>query len=911
MTTFEEEGNVEEVSVDVQPDKTFSDLEDNQDKLTNDIIGFLKRPIHYADFLWKASEPDAVQLLKIQLPYEWLKTPMIREKLSGFRYVRANLRVRVQINAQPFNAGILIMVFIPAEQQMQATPSSMASFAGLTGYSNVKLDLSSDTAMELEIPYFGVVSHWDMLRGFGYLGAVKLMVYSPLTGLADVDGTVWIHATEVSVALPTGLPLPLLEKRGEAHAGAKVGPKAKGPVKVEDKKAKVVKTKEKVDADKVSSTSEKGTVEKIAKVVGDIAGAAAAVTWEIPVIGEIAAGVAWAGKAVETVASWFGWSKPIDDSVSEKVVPFIGQNFANVVGNVKGKSLAVMADNETEIPTQVFNTDDDEMAFAAILPRWNYLDRFHMKGADLQRTLLWKWPVDPLSCRKLQRNDPAVTPYYPNMYYCENNFVSYIASFFRFWRGTLCYKLRIIKTCFHSGRIRIAVVPGATPKTDVSSIDFNKCHSDIIDIRERTEFEFSVPYKWFTPWKPLDHQFEKPQLGNNITPNVPTAMIYVFVVNALRNPSTCADNIAFIVEQAGGEDLQFAFPMTREGMKLVHTEEQLRQDYPAQPAQRHFGTAHSGDLIDRGKTSFRANTISMGEVVTGWRALLKRNSRTLQTQKYKTGFLAFPYNTTLTGSTLDPPDLYSAAAILYRFQSGTIVISAIQEVFGVPEKQNPEFVSRYSIYSHDQFKVEETNRPWVLQYSPLEPLTELQIPFYQETPAILTDVGLPHVAKADEGDSKWDELPYNSGTSLFCTRDFMPWRITGEDFSFGYLIGAPATLVPHPAKERVKCVDTWRSEGSALNNLLDVVRRQGGILPPPRTNSQKQVTGYYQQMDERIFGRGVVPPSEWTDMVRVTMGNIIEAVATWDQARMKSEFATLQAAAVQGVQSVLQDVCVL
>jgi len=826
IVTFVEEGEVSTTDVAPTGQRVFAKLNDLDDTTTNDIKGFLERPIHVKDFEWLSSQPDAVELWKLQLPRDWLAAKMIREKLAGFRYLRCDLKVRVQINAQPFNAGMLLLVYVPLEEQQQETTTSLASFSGLTGYRNVKLDLATDTSCEITIPFIGTISHWDLVQQYGSMGALKLMVYSPLTGLEDVDGTVWIWAENIQVSLPTGVPTPLVTT-GDAHGRHTTSGAAAGPT----------------PKDAAVTTKKKGKIGAIAGTIGSIAHAVE----DVPIIGGVATAVGWAADAVSSVANFFGFSKPNDSAVPSKQTLVVANNFANYDGDSKIKSLAFSWANETEMPVDVFGETEDEMSFKHILSREVYMDRFAMTAAEKQGRLLWKWPVDPMSCRKLRRNNASVTPYYPNHYYCENSYLSYLANFFAFWRGTIVYKFRVIKTAFHSGRIRVTVVPGATPDTDPATIDLNKNHSTIYDLRDTTEFCLSVPYKWNTPWKSLDGSFGVDSGDTALTPNTPTAMIYVTVVNSLRNPSTAADHISFIVETSAGEDFQFAFPRTRNKVLLIPTEEQLRRDFPAKPALVSSGPAHAGEIqtLDAAPSDqLSANKIAMGEVITGWRALLKRYSKYLTYTQVEGNFTVEPYRTAALGSTTDDFDLWSAAEALYRFVSGSVILSVVPDF---PDSGRPSIVSVHTIDRHNEYDVRRTTSPQVVQSLILEPVVELGVPFYQETPAIPTHVGKPSQSDTSDVRSNFGALPFNNGTTLTSSVNGTIWRASAEDFSFGYLIGPPATLIEHETDPSFPCDPTWKTIFDILDKNLQL-----RITSAARTLVPHKLDGIQQVFEEGI-----------------------------------------------------------
>jgi len=81
---------------------------------------------------------------------------------------------------------------------------------------------------------------------------------------------------------------------------------------------------------------------------------------------------------------------------------------------------------------------------------------------------------------------------------------------------------------------------------------------------------------------------------------------------------------------------------------------------------------------------------------------------------------------------------------------------------------------------------------------------EVGIPFYQETTGLPTSVGKPRASSSTAPGTVYKELPSNSGTVIRGLFDTV-FRSIGEDFSFGFLIGAPETLTPYAATPKVPC----------------------------------------------------------------------------------------------------------
>ena len=831
IVTFVDDGDVDvETAHNEAPPSLY--VQQNHDIVTSDVLGFLKRPIHIADFTWQADYADARRIFTLDLPTVWLKTTMIKEKLKGFRFLRGNLMIRVSINAQPANAGYAMLVFEPVYNQLASTPSSSVSLQGLSGYPRATIDVANQTAIEFEIPFNNLISHYDMVNGYGYCGRVVMYVYSALTGQQDVDGTVFMWMKDPEIALPTGVSLV------EAHGG-------------QDKKAKHVKM--------TTPEKKKGTVETIADTVGEISSAFEGV----PVIGEVAKTVSWVSGAASTVASWFGWSKPTDLDRPQKVVASYADTFANSDGDSKAKSLTLLQKNETEIPMSLFCSKEDEMAFNVILKKQTFMSRFHMKKEDKQGTLLWKWPVDPRACHRIRHEDKTKTPYIPGYVVDENSLLSYVSSLARYYRGSIRYNFHFVKSPLHSARIRVSVVPGATMQTPFSEIDLNKNHSVVYDLRDTSEFDLDVPYKWPTPWKRCDAEFGTIiDQADLITPNVPTAMIYVSVVNALRNPVIAKDEIECIIEVSAGEDFQLAYPRVTSGMLLVPSAEALRADWPAVEA-------HSGEF----------NKIAIGEKFTGFRQVLKRYAEFPYVEKNEGVTTLSVYDSQLNvGTSKDEPSMYDFAEALFRFKSGSLRLAEIGTA-----------AAYYTITPHDDKEASFRTGPWVVKTA-LELVHEVQVPFYQETIGLLTNLGSPLDSSAEEKDAVYSRVPSNRGTVLMrhgeeSERASTFWRSIGEDFSFGFCLGAPQTLTPigvGPPPPKVQCssdyVSYWNTAQVSLRSAISRAYVQETLTHFNATNHALLV---------HIFGN-TIPPTvvAIVDRLNLRLTAWMEAKGSLDAGRV-------------------------
>lgn len=905
IVTFVDDGNRatnEDLVATVEP----TIVESARDSLAHTVRDILERPIEVTNFTWSLASAAGQELTgRVALPSDWLEIPMVREKLAGFTYLRSGFKVKVQVNAQPFHAGRLLILFDPLYQQQVFTPSNLQHFGGATGYRRIDLDLSESTSAEIVVPYLSNISHFDLVRGIGCIGAVRVYVYSPLTGTSDVEGTVWVEATDVDIQMPTGIGIiPRLRATAQYNGTAKINPA------------------------KETAKESRGVVEQLTNRVKGVASALSSV----PVISGVASTVGAVADAVGGIASLFGWSKPLILDMDAPVALTFASTMTNTRGNANTKVLALERKNEISIPTGVFGDDSDEMVLSHVLARPTFADRFTFDVTAVPSQILWGWPVSPLACQKLVNPNPALQRVK------LNTMLSYVSEMFELWRGGMVFHFKIVKTRFHSARIRVLFVPDALETTDVGFVDPNKSYSRVFDIRDMTEFDFEVPFVSNMPWFSLSHA---QGFDGLVSESIPTGMIYVEVVNSLRAPTTAATHIEFLVEVSAAPDFQLSFPQTlqsedkpiptmstaslltvqttRESVKhgvfpkiredkvkikqkrkidqsmgaevvnvidtslKVSDVEEVVNIEPAVSVYPEFGTKEWRALVcklpyaqgpepvvlfpgkqpthlytlydlqimwkdfteqhpDYDHTKYwpmfleqypeepaqcqsnfvkredsnrlDVNGATMGETVVSFRQLLKRFQYIGRTNS-SPGF-GTQVNSLMTGSgfqdwsatTLNAwSTAFDRIGALYRWQSGSARVALTRPTGANSSNDNVavacvpgfnEFVTPTASDSRLVVTIpvsQGTFQPIVKSFPDTEKWIEFQVPHYQQYPAIPTQLGGIEREDIFTGAYQIDYVPANHGTTLLCSfaGDMEFWQATGEDFSFGHLVGPPVS----------------------------------------------------------------------------------------------------------------------
>lgn len=724
------------------------------DVLTNSVIGFLQRRILLSEAVWSSTSTPGTVLLQHSLPGDWIAIPMILEKLQGFRYLKMDLVFELQVNAQAFNAGALLMWEEPLADQLQYRPSSTKSLTGKTGYRNVFYIVEDATAAKLTVRFNNVLSHFDLVNRFGTMGKIYVEVASALTGAADADVSLWAWAENVDVQMPTGLTL-----TAQGLPDMRVSSPAKYMARQQ---------------------AEKRTTGRVEETAATLSGVAASLS-SAPVVGTFAAAAQPVFDIAGKVASFFGWSKPIDDTRPQLITQTQSRHMANFNGDAKSKVLSVDAENAVDIPTSVFGTDNDEMAIQEIVRRPVFLTSFTIDSTMAQNTLLWSWPLNFNTSVTV----PAVAP--DTGTYSINTYLSYMAKLFRFVRGGMIFTLKLIKTPYHSGRVRIFWVPGATPATTFSSIDLNKCYSEVHDIRVKNEIEFCVPFTWNAPWMSV---------------YTTTGMVYVVLINSLRAPSTAAPAIETLVFQSGAEDVQFAYPDALGNMQIVLDAAQV----PSPP--RTSVLAAQGYIYpSKDSVEFAPNKLGIGEAVLSLRQLIRRYYVFVRPNA-ASGARQTTYRDvvwTPSPSVIDDgvsTDILSLVGVLYRYKVGALRF--LKSYNTVPLGTAIQYTMSPGVDSGPQiFPTPDLLAPVVTNWTTTEPSVEMETPFYQEWPAIPTNIGAPTIVEGGAVQTNFFRTgPFNLGSDLYCIdtagepANTVTYRSAGESFSFGYLLGPPVTKDP-------------------------------------------------------------------------------------------------------------------
>jgi len=453
----------------VQRDETNVDymnpqfLEQNDTQMTEQtLIDFLKKPIVFAQDNFSTTDTYSF-FNSFSMPYFALNSAsgaLWMNKLVGYFGARFDMRFKIVVNANRFQQGRYILGWVPMGgcqgstsnlRQLLFNNMHMATLVQRTTVPHVEIDLATQTSAELLIPFASTQLFWPINSVNNHsdtscLGYINLYPYSPLispTGSTVASYTIYLSLENVKLF------------------GA------------------------------ASPQSSKQNIEISNKQNGPISGPALAISRgfkefsSIPLISTYALGASWVADRISKVASIFGFSKPTQGDSHTK---FILQNFpahSTVDGDSEVKTLSLLSKPGT-VPIKGHSTTNyDEMDFSYITRKYAYFLQFPWTTSQVAGAVLININVNPnksVSVGNLQSNTP----------------VAFVSGFFKYWRGSLKFRYKIVKTEFHSGRLQVSFFPNDEFLNTGQSYYVNR---QILDIRDVVEFEVIVPYMARNPWQ--------------------------------------------------------------------------------------------------------------------------------------------------------------------------------------------------------------------------------------------------------------------------------------------------------------------------------------------------------------------------------------------------------------------------
>lgn len=549
---------------------------------SNSIKEFMAKPY----LIWQGNITNVTYgttIYSTQVSDRLLANPLWTNKIQGYNLFRGTACFRLQVNATPFQQGKLIMHFLPnIRADMSTTARNIeaalhtTTLLAATQHPNVELDYR-DTSAEFRVPYITPVSYFDMTSqkydwGKLYIDVLAVLKYGA-AGSTAVSASLFMWFEDVELSAP--------------YYQAQSARGSHPSVKDFSNKLKIGKTQ-----DNEKKESNNGWLSKTAnsgKVVAD------ALT-NVPVIGEIAGIASGVLGAVGSVASWFGFSRPVNLDKIQHVTQHPFRFSHNAVGYNDSDVLALNPDAHQSMLVDFAGARADEMSFNFLKKIPVYVGGFAINTTDVEDTLLYSTEISP----KYQRNAAVIAGATSVVTVHAYGPMGYLSNMMKCWRGGITYTFKFIKTEFHSCRLLFIFSPLLyTGGTSINTDESNYCLREIVDIR--TDSEVSITMPWLINLEWLDTSLDPTSINKSGT-------LYVRVLNKLVAPETCSQSMDVQVYISAADDFDLAVPVPNNFQ-------------PPVMAQGDFGDDMIGNSQSSGLSNIH-NITTIGDTFTSIKQLL-------------------------------------------------------------------------------------------------------------------------------------------------------------------------------------------------------------------------------------------------------------------------------------------------
>jgi hypothetical protein len=428
--------------------------------LQQSVIDFLRKPVIVSNGTFSTTDTYSF-FNSVLMPSTVLNSTqgtMWYNKLIGYFGIRMDMRFKLVVNGNRFQQGRYILGWTPLNgaisdsgnlRNISTNNLHNATLVQRTTVPHVEIDINTDTACELLVPFSSVDSFYPLNAmiantNIGTLGYINLYPYSPLVSPAgSVTATYTLYVSFENVSLYGA---------ASAQSGLsdrELGNKFNGPIS------------------SVADAVSRGFKEFS----------------NIPLLSNYANSISWVSDRIANTAAIFGFSKPSQGDGIIKVELLNNPNHTVVDGDSDCRSLALLSKPGVTRLLGQSGTDYDEMDFSYIASKYAWF-----------QTQTWTESSTVGNLFSIN-----VTPFVPYVVGSTYNLppVSFVNNFFGMWRGSVKYRFKLVKTLFHSGRLEIAFYP-TDENTYVNGPEY--VNRLIWDIREASVIELEIPYICRNMW---------------------------------------------------------------------------------------------------------------------------------------------------------------------------------------------------------------------------------------------------------------------------------------------------------------------------------------------------------------------------------------------------------------------------
>jgi len=531
-TSHVHSNNMMDTAAAALPKRDISNISDGFSP-TADIADFLKRDTILSQFQWFPGNDVQAEL---QVWDMFLKNAAIRRKLENYSLVKGNMVITVLVNGSPFHEGMLMLSYRYLDlENIKGNSNELERVITRSQRPHAFAQVSSGKSCCICVPYVAPENYINLIHqntDLIDLGRASLNSLCPLRAINSTESvgiTIMCHLEDVVLTAPVAsltslggdesLSYPFML---EAHADEFT---ANGP---------------------------------ISKPAASIAAVASKLT-EIPVIGPLAKATQHGATSVGMFASYFGFSKPssIEDVRPVRNTPV--PSLALTDGADVSQKMSVTSKQELSIdPSQFGLPPEDPLALSTFTQRESIVDLFDWDLGRTPQEFIYIARVNPMyEAHRSTSDGSKITP----------TSLSFVSRLFEGWSGSINYRIQLVGTQYHRGRLVFFHSPSGLFTSDNM---LNTCFGTIIDLSEGRDVTINVKYNKGVGYSLCEDEnlVVYRNLTNDLSfassPDKDNGLIGLMVLNELKSPDQLTP-VRVVVSISAGDDFELVNP-TSENM---------------------------------------------------------------------------------------------------------------------------------------------------------------------------------------------------------------------------------------------------------------------------------------------------------------------------------------------------------
>jgi hypothetical protein len=514
---------------------------------------FLGIPQVVHELKWLSSTSGTV--FNLNILDELFSIDIIWSRIRFWKYLACDVEVTFRINGTPFHYGQLVCATLPMRDGLQRKNGiDLFPFNphcnpwSILQKQHIIIEPSKSNTVTLKIPYFAMKNFIDLeayrdgtspegLRersatGFDAITAQVLIPLSTVTlPVAPISITVFARMTNVilnGISVVTDDPFvksaaqydtsgfDVIERLWERYHN----------LPQDEFVGQVMTPAAKEGAAKAESHTLSGKIAAVGEKFASFVSSTAAIS--------------------SVVASFFGKPNDVTIPISrmDRMEPYNNTSGVNAVTNLG-------ANPDNSLARFKMCSHRKYTSFDNMCSQYGLMFRNETIDANTGNNFL-TFPVSPLAISISRYN--IGTPGGRESVALIHTPLSFVASAFSYWRGTLRYKIHICASDFHSGRLRITWNPNDHLTSTGANSRLSSMINRVIDIKGSAIHEFDVPFLSDWPYLPVFSIQEQsiPRVGN----------ISLSMITPLTSSNSTIQPIHYNIYVCG-IDMQFGAPDTR------------------------------------------------------------------------------------------------------------------------------------------------------------------------------------------------------------------------------------------------------------------------------------------------------------------------------------------------------------